>query len=312
MSFLAERKTLRTTLAGEPEDPRLDRFLASEYKDLSRGDAKKLIDLGAVHVNGRRIRKCSWQLHGGDRVEIFIDGLPLTPFVLSDDHIVFQDKYLLVINKPAGVDSQPTPSRYKGTLYAALNEYLKHPTRKDLKPTIGMVQRLDRDTSGLLLFSIHPAAHKEVSRMFQNRDVTKRYTAIVRGAMPAGDGEFRSQLARRRADNRMKSVRKGGQEAITRYRVIGSGPHASLVDVEIPTGRSHQIRAHFSEAGYPLLGDRRYGGGDRLDDVTIGRQMLHARQLAIKHPKSGVSLDFVADLPYDMESVVNTFFKDTL
>lgn len=311
MDVLQKRQTLRYTVAiDDASGTRLDQFLAARPDQVSRGAAKKLIDIGAVHVNGRRVRKCSLALSAGDRIEVNIDGLPLTPFVVSEEVIVYQDRHLIVLNKPAGVDSQPTPSRYKGTLYAALSDYLQNPLRRDLRPSIGMVQRLDRDTTGLVVFSIHQAAHRQLTHCFQQRQVNKTYLALVGGRMEQESGEFRSLLARRRATNLVKSVEHGGQEAITRYRRLAANDEMSYVEVEIPTGRSHQIRAHFAEAGHPLLGDSRYGGLVQVDDVILTRQMLHAARLQFKHPVSGETLDFVADLPYDMQTVVTRFFPE--
>lgn len=309
MTLLNQRQTLRFTVNTDKVGNRLDQYLALASDLLSRGAAKKLIDIGSVHMNGRRVRKCSLVVNNGDRIEIHIDGLSLTPYSLAADHIVYEDKYILVVQKPAGVDSQPTPSRYKGTLYAALSEYLKNPLRKDLRPTIGMVQRLDRDTSGLIVFSIHQAAHKELTRSFQERDVTKKYQAFVAGRMLEEKGEYRSLLAKRRATNIMKTVAKGGQEAITRFNLLAATDDLSFVEIEIPTGRSHQIRAHFSEAGHPLLGDVRYGGPNEIAGIAIDRQMLHARQLVLKHPKTGEALDFISELPYDMQRVKTHFFN---
>ena len=286
--------------------------MAEMADDISRSFAKKLVDLGAVHVNGRRVRKCSLPLNLRDEIEVNIDGLSLTPYVLTEADIVFQDKFILLINKPAGVDSQPTPSRYKGTLYAAVADYLRNPLRKDLRPTIGMVQRLDRDTSGLIIFSIHPAAHKELSHLFSQRAVVKKYRAIVAGRITETSGEFASQLARRRSTNMMVSVEKGGKDAITRFQLLAASDIASYVEVEIPTGRSHQIRAHFSEAGHPLLGDVKYGGIEQIDEQKFTRQMLHASSLSLNHPRHGDKLDFHLDLPYDMKTVVTQLFPGVI
>ena len=310
MDVLQKRQTLRYTVGDDDAGSRLDQFLAGRPDPVSRGVVKKLIDIGAVHVNGRRVRKCSLALSVNDRVEVNIDGLPLSPFELTDAVIVYQDRHLIVLNKPAGVDSQPTPSRYKGTLYAALSDYLQNPQRRDLRPTIGMVQRLDRDTTGLVVFSIHQVAHRQLTHSFQQRQVHKTYLALVGGRMEQERGEFRSLLARRRATNLVKSVEHGGQEAITRYRTLASTEELSYVEVEIPTGRSHQIRAHFAEAGHPLLGDTRYGGAQLIDGPVVTRQMLHAARLQFKHPVSGEMLDFVADLPYDMKTVITRIFPE--
>jgi len=310
MEVLQKRQTLRYLVGSDVAGSRLDQFIAGGPDEISRGTTKKLIDIGAVHVNGRRIRKCSLILNAADRVEVNIDGLPLSPFELSDAVIVFQDRHLIVLNKPAGVDCQPTPSRYKGTLYAALGDYLQNPQRRDLRPTIGMVQRLDRDTSGLIVFSIHQAAHRQLTHSFQQRQVHKTYLALVGGRMEQERGEIRSLLARRRATNLMKSVERGGQEAITRFRTLEATDEVSYVEIDIPTGRSHQIRAHFAEAGHPLLGDSRYGGVTEIGGACLSRQMLHAARLQFKHPVNGETLDFMAELPYDMQTVVTRFFPE--
>jgi 23S rRNA pseudouridine1911/1915/1917 synthase len=167
-----------------------------------------------------------------------------------------------------------------------------------------MVQRLDRDTSGVAVFSIHRRSHGGLTAVFAERKVRKKYLALVTGHPPGPVGEFRSLLARQRSTNRMKSVARGGREAITRYRVIEEFDCASLVDIEIPTGRSHQIRVHFSEAGHHLLGDRIYGGPDSLTGLVLPRQMLHATALHFAHPVSGEALSIVAPLPDDMAQVI--------
>ena len=303
-----KRKTYRLQVAAEETELRLDQFLAARCDGISRGVIRKLVDLGAAHVKGRRTRKCSLSLRAGDRVDFYIDGLPLTPYRLTADAVVFQDRHLLVVNKPAGIDCQPTPSRYKGTMYDAVTDYLKDPLRKDLRPSIGMVQRLDRDTSGLMVFSIHQAAHKEMTRIFAQRDVIKRYRVLVEGRMEEPVGTFHTQLARRRATNSMKSVARGGQEAITHYRLIEATDQVSYLEVEIETGRSHQIRAHFSEAGHPLLGDTRYGGGVMIGDIQVGRHMLHSHAIAFRHPVTREQLSFEVDLPVDMKTVVEKIF----
>ncbi len=274
---------------------RLDQLLSSELAWLSRGDAKRLIDLGGVHVDGRRIRRCSQEVSPGQDVEVHVDGLPLEPFELKEQHLLYRDTYLLVINKPAGVATQPTPARFQGTLYAAVQKFLGLKSETGL----GMVQRLDRDTSGVLVFSIHPKAHRPLTTAFRDHQVDKRYLALVEGAPPQAAGEFRSLLARRHATNRTVSVARGGKPAITRYRVIERFPRATLVEVELLTGRSHQIRAHFSEAGCPLLGDTAYGGAAQWAESTVSRQMLHASELRLKHPVSAVDCYWQAPLPED-------------
>jgi 23S rRNA pseudouridine1911/1915/1917 synthase len=277
---------------------RLDQFLADEIEQLSRGMARKLIDLGGVHVDGRRVRRCSFAMMPGQRVECYVDGLPPEPFRLESDRILYRDPYLLALDKPAGVPTQPTPARFQGTLYAALLQFLGHQT------SLGMVQRLDRDTSGVLVFSTHPKAHKGLTAAFREHQVVKRYLALVSGRLPDAAGEISSQLARRRATNRMVSVERGGREALTRYRVAACFAEATLVEVEIPTGRTHQIRVHFAEIGHALLGDDSYGGPVVVGGVDVRRQMLHASELSLDHPVDGRRLELKSVLPNDFQTLL--------
>ncbi len=283
---------------------RLDQFLAQQDDALSRSFIRKVVDLGGVHVDGRRVRKCSNPVRGGESVEVFLDGRPLQAFVFTEDLVIYRDAHLLALNKPAGIETQPTPARFRGTLYEALLKFLHNPFRPKDRPELGMVQRLDRETSGVMVFSIHKRAHGGLTKAFTGRDVRKIYLALVAGRLPLDKGEYRSLLARNRASNLVRSVERGGKEAITRYRVLEKFPDASLVEIEILTGRSHQIRVHFSEAGHPLLGDVRYGGPSTWGSVEIPRQMLHAYQLTLSHPVRGGLLELDAPLPHDFESLL--------
>jgi 23S rRNA pseudouridine1911/1915/1917 synthase len=276
---------------------RLDQFLAQQLEGYSRTLIRRLIDLGGVHLDGRRTRRCSLPVAAGQRVELYVDGLPLDEFLLESGQILYRDRYLLALDKPPGIATQPTPARFQGTLYAALRHLLGGAA------SIGMVQRLDRDTSGVMIFSIHPQAHKGLTSAFAEHRVTKRYLALVVGELPVPSGEFCTQLARRRATNRMVSVERGGKTAVTRYRVVSVFPGATLVEVEIPTGRSHQIRVHFAEAGHPLLGDDVYGGPVTWGGAAVPRQMLHASELQVNHPVSGAPLTLQAPLPEDFLAV---------
>lgn len=286
-------------------EQRLDLILANEIADLSRSKAKKIIDIGGVHINGRRSRSCSASLHDGDLIEVYLDHLPLDPFRLTEKHIVFQDKYLIVIDKPALVDTQPTHARFKGTLYEALRWYLQTPFNVHQKCDIGMVQRLDRGTSGLITFSLHPQSHKGMTQAFVQHSINKQYLALVSGCPENESGEIRSLLARSRQSNKVKSVAKGGKEAITQYRVVEKFNNYSLVSIAILTGRSHQIRVHMSEHGCPLLGDTLYGGLNQLAGFVFDRPLLHACELSFTHPVSRVRLSFESVLPADMQSTLN-------
>ncbi len=175
---------------------RLDQFVPQAVATLSRSLVRKVIEIGGVHVNGQRIRTASRQLTAADKVELYVDHLPLIPWRISASDVVFQDQYLIVINKPAMVETQPTHARFKGTLYEALQVYLQDPFRPHQKPEIGMIQRLDRSTSGLIMFSTHRLAHKKMTDMLATGAVDKIYLALVSGQLPATSGEICSLLAR--------------------------------------------------------------------------------------------------------------------
>ncbi|MFO7832188.1 MAG: RluA family pseudouridine synthase [Desulfuromonadaceae bacterium] len=281
---------------------RLDKVIAAHCEELSRTGARKVIDIGGVHLQGRRVRKCGLSLEDGAEIEVFIDGRDLEPYRIDPGHILYQDKYVLALNKPAGIPIQPTPARYKGTVYEAMLHLLYNPYQRHIKPELAMVQRLDRETSGVVVFSIHKRSHKNLTAAFTQREVKKVYLALVAGKPLESSGSFHSMLARHRASGRMKSVEKGGKEAITHYRVLEQSDHYSLLEVEILTGRTHQIRVHLSEAGFPIAGDTFYGGPPTLYGCGCERSMLHAHTLAFNHPlEADRSLNISAPLPNDFK-----------
>lgn len=290
---------------------RLDQFVPAQVAELSRSFLRKIVDLGGVHVGGRRVRKCSTPVRSGELVEIHLDDLPLTIFSLTPKQILFQDRFLLVVDKPAGIETQPTPARYKGTLYEALLRHLHNPYRPLDQPELGMVQRLDRETSGVMIFSIHPKAHRPLTQSFAERKVDKTYLALVQGRPAADCGEIRSHLGRARHGNRMMTVRQGGKEAITRYRLLETFVDSSLIELELLTGRSHQIRVHCSEQGFPLLGDSLYGGPRHWRQRQVPRQMLHAATLALAHPVTGAPLRFETPMPADMAALLDCLRRDS-
>ncbi len=280
---------------------RLDLYLA-EKTLLSRTAIRKMIDLGGAHINGRRVRKCGTPLKAGQQIELHQDKQPLVPFRLQQHHILFQDRYIIVINKPAGIETQPTPARYKGTLHAALQSFLQEQGVQ--KPTTGMHQRLDRDTSGLLLFSLHPTAHKNIAEQMQRRNIHRHYLALTAGSLTPLAATIRSNLARRRRNNQMISVEKGGKEAITHYTTKAiftiKGERCSLLLINLETGRSHQIRIHLAEQGHPLLGDQLYGGAITHHDKEYHRQCLHSHRLIFNHPVTKEKMEFALPPPEEI------------
>lgn len=302
---LLPKRHLKCCVDSEEAQLRLDQFLPRVFPEFSREFWKKAIVTGSVHLDGRRMSQCSRPVSTGQGVEVFLDGLPLEKWVLTSQHILFQDDYLLALNKPAGIDTQPTPSRYQRTLYQGVLDYLGRCKRRGQKADIGMVQRLDRDTSGVLVFSIHQRAHRAISQQLQQHRAGKTYLAMVDGELAEPQGEFRSDLARIRATNLVRSVPRGGKAALTRFRKICSHDNISLVEVELVTGRMHQIRAHFAEAGHPLCGDHRYGGPKAVCGQPVDRQMLHSWKLHLDHPVLKNTLHLEAPLPADWPGLLN-------
>jgi 23S rRNA pseudouridine1911/1915/1917 synthase len=294
----------RFTVADTFDGLCLDQYLAENADNFSRTLAKRLIHLGGVHLSGRRIRRCSQTVSTGDSIEVFVDNQPLEPMKLAEEHILYRDQDLIVLDKPTGMVTQPAPSRYQGTVYAELQNLLRSPVNKDHRPSIGMMQRLDRDTSGVMVFSIHQRAHKKMTEAFRGRDIDKVYWALISGVPQEEEGKFCSLLAKRRSTNLVVSVARGGKPAETRYRLLQTMDQVSLVEVQLITGRSHQIRAHFSEAGLPLLGDTAYGGPQMVGDLKIPRQMLHSKELSFCHPVTGKQMIFTAPLPHDFSTLL--------
>lgn len=307
VNSLTKRVHWNMTVPVEDAGLRLDQTLPRHCAGLSRTQARKVIDIGGVHVGGRRVRSCSRSVKGGEEIAVYCDGLPLDPFALTADAILYRDADIIALNKPAGIDTQPTPSRFQGTLYAALSELLIDPFRRHLEPSIGMVQRLDRDTSGVIIFSISPRAHKPLTTAITTHALRKTYLALVAGVVPPGVHEIKSLLARSHRDNCVRSISKGGKEAVTHYRCLAACATCSLVEVIPMTGRMHQIRVHLSEAGFPLLGDTRYGGPNQLGEMTISRHMLHAQQLEFLHPLTRQPMAITAPLADDFQVLLNYF-----
>jgi len=305
--FLPSRIHWNFKVSSDDAGLRLDQSLPRQCSGLSRTLARKLIDIGGVHISGRRVRSCSRNVKTGEEVTVYCDGLPLDPFKLSDAHILYHDADIIALNKPAGIETQPTPARYQGTLYAALSLFLADPFRPQSQPSIGMVQRLDRDTSGVILFSISPRAHKPLTMAITAHTLQKTYLALVAGVVPDGDHEIRSLLARSHRDNCVRSIARGGKEAVTKYRLLAASETCSLVEVRPITGRMHQIRVHLSEAGFPLLGDNRYNGPQQLGDLFIHRHMLHARSLEFLHPLNQRSMLITSPIPDDFQTLINHF-----
>ncbi len=297
---------------------RLDRALAglAGSHGLSREQVKRHILGDQVRCNGAVCRNPRQSVRNGDSLELTLDiqGPEVTPERGGVD-IVYEDAHLLVINKPAGLTVHPCPSCPQGTLLHRLLHHYPDMEGSGLRP--GIVHRLDKDTSGLLIVARTEKDRLKLSESFAGRQVDKAYLALVHGVPQPGSGEINAPMGRHPTRKTCMAVQAGGREAVSRYRTVYADPDGrfALLEVQILTGRTHQIRVHLAHLGHPLWGDSTYGGKKRLPAYQPGgspaqgrlvaeRQMLHARYLSFAHPETGNRLAFNKDWPDDFESAL--------
>jgi 23S rRNA pseudouridine1911/1915/1917 synthase len=293
--------TVPPDAAGERLDGFLQRY--GDEPDRSRSEWQRLIALDAVRLNGLP-SKPGHRLTSGDRIEIVpvsreLD-LPLDDQVPFE--VVFADPAMVVVNKPAGVVVHPAPGNMRGTLVNGL--LARFPELRDedgdLRP--GIVHRLDKDTSGLLVVGRTLAATAALQRQIQSRSPEKRYLVLVRGNINEDEGLIDAPIARDLRNRQRMAVRAGGRAAQTRFWVRERFGEWTLVEALLLTGRTHQLRAHFASIGHPVAGDETYGRGRPL--AGLDRQFLHAYSLRLKSPHDGQEHTFVADLPADLSNAL--------
>jgi 23S rRNA pseudouridine1911/1915/1917 synthase len=275
---------------------RLDVFLASRPELGSRSQVVAWMRSGAVTVDGA-VRAKSYLLSAGQRVVVIPPSVPALELVPEDlpVPIIYEDEWLLVVDKPAGMAVHPARGHSTGTLVHAL---LGHGVAGGEEFRPGVVHRLDKDTTGLLVVAKSAEAHRELVAMIRRREVDRRYLALVHGRFANDTGTIEAPVGRDPA--RRKSMRVGGlaaREARTHFRVLEGLGEFSLVEARLETGRTHQIRVHFLAIGHPVAGDPTYA---RHDVLGLGRQFLHSHRLAFSHPVTGQALSFEAPLPADL------------
>ena len=313
---MALRKlALKTTK--EHQGKRLDQVLAEWLpqalaQPMSKGKVRKLIVAGAVYLNGKRVRIASKELQPNAKVEAYVDLSKLNTdgpaqdlvFEMSEKHILFEDDYLIAVNKPPGLPTQPTLDEARDNLYASLKKFM---TRKDPKAYVGLHHRLDRDTSGVVLFTKRTDINAGVAELFSSHLAVKTYNAIsIRsGAMPPKEWTVKNYLAKSREKKSVvKSVHSGGDFAQTDFRLLEECPGGLWIEAKPKTGRTHQIRVHLSEAGLPIRGDATYG---RREPAT--RLMLHAVNLTFPHPVTKVLTSIQSPLPEDFQECLSQIRK---
>lgn len=311
-------RLLRETMSGqwfefqvEESGIRLDRFLTDRVPGLSRSAAKSLIDRSQVVVNGDTV-KASYKVRTGDLVEALLpaeedaellaEAIPLS--------VVYEDEALLVVDKPAGMVVHPAPGHPDGTLLNAVLAYCPELLDSD-ESRPGIVHRLDRDTSGLILVAKDTKTRRRLQQQFKERQVRKAYLALLDGHLEPAWGSIEAPVGRDPKHRQRMAVLRGGREALTEYHVLERFAHRvgpasgdyTLVEAEPKTGRTHQIRVHFASIGHPVVGDPVYGR--RKAKLPIPRHFLHALRLGFKHPATGRRVALEAPLPGDLQAVLD-------
>jgi len=297
----ARRQPATTELTADRPGERLDVFVARRLPGLSRAHARRLIDAGHVRVGGQRA-KPALRLEPGQLVAVELPPpveMRAVPQAIALD-VIYEDAGLLAVNKPAGMTVHPGPGHPASTLVNAILAHCRDLSGVGgvLRP--GIVHRLDRDTSGVILVAKDDAAHHALARQLKERTVEKTYLALVEGTPKPPEGVIEAPLGRHPRHRQRVAVVAGGREAVTAYRVVERFAGMSLLEVRPKTGRTHQIRVHLAAIGHPIVGDRVYGKPSPL----VARQFLHAWRIAFAHPRTGERMELEAPLPADLQEAL--------
>lgn len=290
------------TLVSHIEEERIDKFLASTQKDLSRSQIHIMMNNGLVTVNGNVV-KPSYKLKQGESVEIkmiYSGSYSLIPQDIPID-VVYEDIDLLVINKPAGMVVHPGPGHNIDTLANAILGRIPNivGVGNDFRP--GIVHRLDKNTSGLMVIAKTQTAHQNVAKQIKDRKVFKVYLTLVCGIINTQKGIIKANIGRDPKNRKRMAVVETGKYSESWYKVKEKFDKHTLLEVTLKTGRTHQIRVHFSSIGHPVFGDLQYG----IKDSAVNRHFLHASKLGFRLPSTGTYIEFESDIPYDLHTVLN-------
>lgn len=304
---------------------RIDRFLDSKLANATRTKLQAAIDAGGIQVNGKPT-KASYKVKPGDLIVLSLPHPPRETTVIPQDiplDIVYEDNELLVVNKPAGMVVHPAHGNWDGTLVNALVYHMQNlPTGRNGEGRPGLVHRIDKDTSGLMVIAKTEYAMSHLARQFFDHSIERTYVALVWGQPDPADGTITGYIGRSAADRKVMTIyddETKGKWSVTHYRTLEPLNFVSLVQCNLETGRTHQIRAHFRHIGHPLFNDAMYGGDRILRGSVNGsfkafvgnafallpRQALHARSLGFTHPKTGERLQFDSPLPPDFQAALD-------
>ena len=304
---------------------RIDKYLVTRMERTSRNRIQQAADAGCIIVNGRAV-KSSYQVKPDDEISICMDRPRYDFEIVPEDiplDVVYEDASVLVVNKPAGLVVHPGHGNWTGTLVNALAYYFRDTDGYDVNdPRLGLVHRIDKDTSGLLVIAKTPEAKTDLGLQFFNKTTRRLYNALVWGEPKEDSGTVDAPIYRDPRDKLRMAIAPDeivGKRAVTHYRTLEDFGYATLVECRLETGRTHQIRVHMASLGHPLFNDARYGGDRILRGTTSGayrqfihhcfdacpRQALHARTLGFRHPDTGEEMDFEAPLPTDFSSLLD-------
>ena len=290
----------------EPKDAgkRIDAFLASKNQDISRMAVQRMIENGNIMVN-RQKSKASYKVCEGDNI-ILEEEKPKDISLKAQNipiEIIYEDKDIIVVNKPKGMVVHPGNGNPEGTLVNSLMAICKDSLSGiggEIRP--GIVHRLDKDTSGILIVAKNDKAHINLSEQIKNHQVKKTYIALVRGIVKENEATINMPIGRSPNDRKKMAVVKNGKEAITHFKVLKRYDNCTLLQVNIETGRTHQIRVHLAKIGYPIIGDEVYSSGK--NEWNIKGQCLHAKSLDFKHPTTNEQIHLEAELPEYFQSLL--------
>ena len=289
----------------ETKNIRLDKVIAIIDKDISRSMIQKMLEDGKILVNNNK-EKASYKTKLGDNIKVE-EIIPKQIELKAQDipvEIIYEDNDIIVVNKPKGMVVHPANGNPDGTLVNAIMNICKDSLSGiggEIRP--GIVHRLDKDTSGLLIVAKNDKAHINLSEQIKNREITKKYIALVRGVIKENEATIDMPIARSDKDRKKMAVKKTGKKAVTHFKVIKRYKDYTLLDIKIDTGRTHQIRVHMAEIGYPVVGDIFYSNGKNPFGV-VG-QMLHAKSLDFVHPITGEKLHLEAPIPEYFENILS-------
>lgn len=298
---------IRISVDNDNED-RLDLFLAEELEGISRSTIQKLISNGNITVNDR-LKKASYILKDGDQVlvnipeekpiEILPENLPLD--------ILYEDEDIAVVNKAQDIVVHPAPGNYNKTLVNALLYHIDSLSMANGIIRAGIVHRLDKDTSGLLVIAKNEFAHEKLVKQFKDRTVLKEYITLVHNNVREDEGIIKKPIGRNPKDRKKMAVVANGKEAITTYKVIKRYNNYSLLRVGLHTGRTHQIRVHMAQMNHPIVGDPVYSKA--RNEFKVDRQLLHAYKIGFVHPRRDEYMEFKKDIPKEFKDIIDKLNK---